>query len=383
MCESNPGAVTAPVRADTPAPSVGIYIHVPFCISKCPYCDFYSMTADEETMERYTEAVLRELRRREGLFTADTLYFGGGTPSLLGGRRLAAIVREATRLFGLSGAEITMEANPADDLAETFAAFAAAGGNRVSLGLQSADDDALRALGRRHTAAQVKTAVESARRAGIGNLSLDLMLGLEGQTPAGVRRSVAACAEMGATHVSAYLLKIEPGTPFARRTLNLPDEEATAELYETACDALEARGYRQYEISNFAKEGYQSRHNLKYWNSDPTVGIGPAAHSFFGGRRLSMPRDLTAFLQGRQPTPEPADPAVGDNTLAEYAMLRLRLTEGLTEAGCRERFGAGIPEEWRRRAGRLPDGLVVCDEAGLRLTRQGFLLSNAILAAIL
>ena len=379
MCERDVGALTAPVR-DVP---VGLYIHVPFCVSKCPYCDFYSMSSDAETMDRYTEAVLRQLRRYEGKFCADTLYFGGGTPSLLGGARLAAILREATRLFGLQNAEITMEANPADDLAETFAAFAAAGGNRVSLGLQAADDAALRALGRRHTVAQVAAATEAARAAGIDNLSLDLMLGLESQTPAQVRHSVAACADLGATHVSAYLLKIEENTPFAKRDLALPDEEATAELYETACDALEACGFAQYEISNFAQDGRQSRHNLKYWNCDPTVGIGPAAHSFYGGRRLSMPRDLAAFLRGTQPTPEPADDAIGDNTLTEYAMLRLRLTEGLTEAGCQARFGAGIPDEWRARAMRLPRTEVVCDDAGLRLTRAGFLLSNALLAAIL
>lgn len=379
MCEREASAITAPVRDDV----VGIYIHVPFCISKCPYCDFYSLAVDEETMDRYTEAVRRQLRRYEGRFTADTLYFGGGTPSLLGGARLAAIVREATRLFGLSDAEITMEANPADDLTETFAAFAAAGGNRVSLGLQAADDGALQWLGRRHTVAQVEAAVTAARRAGIDNLSLDLMLGLEAQTAPQVRHSVAACAEMGASHMSAYLLKIEENTPFARRELSLPDEETTAELYETACDALDAQGYRQYEISNFARNGRVSRHNLKYWNCDPTVGIGPAAHSFFGGRRLSMPRDLSAFLQGRQPSPEPDDDAIGDNTLTEYAMLRLRLTEGLTEEGCRARFGVGIPTEWRRRAARLPQDKIVCDDAGIRLTRQGFLLSNALLAAIL
>ena len=379
MCERDVSAITAPVR-DVP---VGLYIHVPFCVQKCPYCDFYSMAADDETMDRYVEAVMRQLRRYDGQFTADTLYFGGGTPSLLGGRRLSAILREATRLLGPSGAESTMEANPADDLAETFAAFAAEGGNRVSLGLQAADDAALAALGRRHNVAQAVAATEAARKAGIDNLSLDLMLGLPAQTPAQVRHSVSACAEMGASHVSAYLLKIEEGTPFARRSLHLPDEEATADLYETACDALDEQGFRQYEISNFARDGRVSRHNLKYWNCDPTVGIGPAAHSFFGGRRLSMPRDLDAFLAGRQPTPEAADDAIGDNTLTEYAMLRLRLTEGLTEAGCRDKFGVGIPALWRQRAARLPSDGIVCDETGIRLTRSGFLRSNAFLASLL
>lgn len=232
-------------------------------------------------------------RRRE---RADTLYFGGGTPSLLGGRRLQRILEQSREVFGLEGAEITLEANPADELKETLRCFAAAGGNRLSLGMQSADREELRWLGRRHTPDQVLAAAEAARKAGIQNLSLDMMLGLEGQTPASVARSAAVCAELGAAHVSAYLLKIEPGTPLGRREdLRLPDEEGCAQLYLAACEALEKAGFAQYEISNFAKPGFSSRHNRKYWNGEPYLGIGRPPIPFWMAAAFSILRMWKRF----------------------------------------------------------------------------------------
>ena len=366
--------------------AIGLYIHVPFCLSKCPYCDFYSGPPTEEGMDRYTDAVCRSLRewggrRRE---RADTLYFGGGTPSLLGGRRLQRILEQSREVFGLEGAEITLEANPADELKETLRCFAAAGGNRLSLGMQSADREELRWLGRRHTPDQVLAAAEAARKAGIQNLSLDMMLGLEGQTPASVARSAAVCAELGAAHVSAYLLKIEPGTPLGRREdLRLPDEEGCAQLYLAACEALEKAGFAQYEISNFAKPGFSSRHNRKYWNGEPYLGIGPAAHSFLDGRRLFYPPDVEAFLKGQHPLEEEPDLRLPSGGEEEYLLLRLRLTRGVEEAAFRRRFGRPLPAAWRRRAAALPGRLVTCDSEGIRLTREGFLLSNAVISRIL
>ena len=317
---------------------------------------------------------------------ADTLYFGGGTPSLLGGEGLTAILDAAAAAFGLHGAEITLEANPADALEDTLRAFRAAGGNRLSLGMQSAAEEELRFLGRRPTFAQLEAAVAAAGRAGLDTLSLDMMLGLPGQDAASVAASAAACRRLGAAHVSAYLLKVEPGTPFyARREgLDLPGEEETAALYLAACEALEGQGYRQYEISNFARPGRESRHNLKYWNGEPYLGIGPAAHSFLGGRRWYMPRDVEGFLAGNPPLPEDEEDAViADGSPEEYLMLRLRLTAGLTEEGFRARFGGPIPRRWRERAAALPPGLTEEDETGLRLTREGFLVSNAVIAALL
>lgn len=367
--------------------SVGLYIHVPFCLSKCPYCDFYSLPGpDEEMLDAYTAAVRGSLRAWAARLSrpADTLYFGGGTPSLLGGRRLAALIETAREAFGLRETEITLEANPADDLAETLRAFAAAGGNRLSLGMQSASPRELRLLGRRHRPADVERTAADARRAGIGNLSLDLMLGLPGQTATEIEEAAAVCTGLEAAHVSAYLLKIEAGTPFAARrdSLQLPDEDASADLYLAAAEALERQGYRQYEISNFSRPGRESRHNLKYWDLQPYLGIGPAAHSFLDGKRFAYPRDLAGFLAGTPPEPEEEGP-FPPGSREEYLMLRLRLAEGVTEAGYAARFGEPLPAVWRQRARWLPALLVEEDADGLRLTREGFLVSNAILGRLL
>ncbi|MBQ3134181.1 MAG: radical SAM family heme chaperone HemW [Clostridia bacterium] len=364
---------------------IGLYLHIPFCLSKCPYCDFYSFTPDEHTMDAYTDALCAALPRWQEKIgcLADTLYLGGGTPSLLGPKRLEKLVTAARKSFGLTNAEITLEANPADRLYDTFAAFASAGGNRVSMGLQAGSDRALQALGRRHDLHDAEVACRDVFAAGIRRLSLDLMLATEGQTPADVRDTVATIDALGAGHASAYLLKIEPNTPFAARDLRLPDEDAAADLYLTAVEALADRGFTQYEISNFARDGEHSRHNLKYWNSEPYLGIGPAAHSFIDGRRFAYPRDIRAFLRGDEPLPEAENTAyLPENSAEEYALLRLRLTEGLTESGFAARFGSPIPTLWRQRAAKLPPSLVISDAEGMRLTPQGFLVSNAIFAQL-
>ncbi|MBQ9414750.1 MAG: radical SAM family heme chaperone HemW [Clostridia bacterium] len=364
-----------------------MYIHVPFCLSKCPYCDFYSIPLPDDAMlDHYVDAVCRTLRQERARTDedADTLYFGGGTPSLLGGKRLTRILAEAQRLFRLQEAEITMEANPADELYETFAAFRAAGGNRVSLGMQSVSADGLRRLGRRHTPAQLEVAIRDLSRADIRNFSLDLMLATPGQTPTDIENAVSFAAAAGASHLSAYLLKLEPGTPFyaAADTLALPDEDAVAAYYLLACREAEAAGYRQYEISNFAKPGCESRHNLKYWNSDDYIGIGPAAHSAVSGQRYHYPRSLDAFLAGCKPEID-RDDEIPTGSPAEYAMLRLRLTDGLQADLFEQRFGKPLPPEWRENAAALPSSLVTVSPADIALTRDGFLLSNTLIAEIL
>ena len=363
--------------------NIGIYVHVPFCAGKCPYCDFYSKAADERTKDAYVTAILREFSAADGT-AADTLYFGGGTPSLLGGERIATLVTAAKAAFSIpDDGEITMEANPGDDLETVFSAFKAAGGNRVSLGVQATEDATLRALGRRHTAAQAKAAVETAHACGIENVSVDLMLGLEGQTPDTVRQAVSTVASWDVTHVSAYLLKIEEGTPFAARELTLPNEEETAALYLTAAEALRDAGFLQYEISNFAKPGRESRHNLKYWNDEEYRGFGPAAHSFFKGKRFYFDRDLEGFLQGTLCPQEEENGGFLPGSKEEYALLRLRLADGLREERFREIYGEPIPQKWKQRAAGLPSHLVSVDADGIRLSAEGFLVSNAIFASIL
>lgn len=362
----------------------GLYIHVPFCIRKCPYCDFYSLPLPTDAvLDAYTDEVCRRLDAHPAT-PCDTLYFGGGTPSLLGGKRLSRMIRHAKRLGLSDTAEITLEANPADELYDTFAAFIHEGGNRLSLGMQAADSRSLDALGRRHTPAQLERAVNDARRAGINNLSLDIMLATPHQTTAHIDAAVNACVDYDAQHISAYLLKIEQGTPFydARDTLVLPDEEETARQYGYICEALEKAGYAQYEISNFSKPSFESRHNLKYWNGDEYIGIGPSAHGFENGQRYAQARSLDDFLKGTPPTAE-EDDDIENGSKEEYAMLRLRLTKGLTDADFYHRFGTVLPDEWREAARALPSSLVTVHDDGIALTRDGFLLSNTLITRIL
>lgn len=334
-------------------------------------------------MDDYTECIIRQIDfygERLGR-RADTLYFGGGTPSLLGAARLNRILAAAWRSFGLSDAEITAEVNPSADPGDFFMELRAGGFNRVSVGLQSADDGELRLLGRGHTAAQAARTVEAAQKAGFGNLSLDLMLAVQGQTEESLARSAAFCEGLGAKHVSAYLLQIEPGTAYARdrERLDLPGEEKAASLYLLAVSELEKLGYRQYEISNFARPGYESRHNLKYWHCEEYLGIGPSAHSFADGKRFHYGRSLRDFLRGEPPV---QDGVGGD--FEEYAMLRLRLTEGLTDEACLARFGHPVPERMKAAARRYETGgLTVCAENGFHFTPKGFLLSDALTAEIL
>ncbi len=369
--------------------SIGLYIHIPFCVSKCPYCDFHSAAIGtplqaEAALDAYTAALLRSMEEWAHRLpvTADTLYFGGGTPSLLGGSRIAQVIAAAQRHFALNAAEITLEANPADDLADTLSAFAAAGGNRLSLGMQSAVPAELTLLGRRHTPADVARTVADAHRAGIANVSLDVMLGVGGQTVSSACYSVDTAADLGATHLSAYLLKIEPNTPYGACPPDLPSEDDTVELYLAAFERMDAHGYRQYEISNAALSNCESRHNLKYWLSQPYLGLGPAASSCLGGHRFTYPRDTAAFVAGNLPVEDSCDGApVG--SAEEYALLRLRLTEGLSAADFAHRFGMPLPTEWVRRAAALPASLVVADGEGIRLTREGFLLSNTLISRII
>lgn len=386
---------------------IGLYIHVPFCVSKCGYCDFYSLAAQNELMDAYTAAVCHSLHDwavRLGGRPADTLYFGGGTPSLLGAERLCEILRCAKERFSLPpSAEVTLEANPADiessddkeNLADTLIESARCGVNRLSLGVQSGVADELAALTRRHTLSDVINTVGCARQAGINNLSLDLMMGTPLQTEKSLSVSINFLSRLAPDHISAYLLKIEEGTPFFKNSvaLSLPDGDTSADLYLYAVQALLKRGYRQYEISNFSRPGRESRHNLKYWNGEEYLGIGPSAHSFLGGVRFFYPANLSSFIKGAQSSAGSImDTALPDNIEisgsggdeAEYCMLRLRLSDGIRFSLYEAKFGKKPdPEIMRKSEKYIRAGLMVLEEDRLRLTPEGFLLSNSILADIL
>ena len=361
---------------------VGLYIHIPFCVKKCGYCDFYSVVGDDMLMDAYTAAVISVINEYKGQFVADTVYFGGGTPSVLGGRRISLIL-DATKEIITPDAEITVEINPGDNLEEFFSICAGSGVNRVSIGLQSANDNELKNLTRRHTSADVAEAVTLARLNSVDNISLDLMLATEGQTEETIARSIDFCAELGANHISAYMLKIEKNTPFydKKADMNIPDEDRAAEMYLFACDRLESRGYKQYEISNFAKPGYHSRHNLKYWNMEEYVGIGPSAHSFFDGKRFFYERDIHAFIRGNEPT---FDGTGGD--FEEYAMLRLRLCDGVSRERCETLFADGkVRFEKMLSAAKKYEkaGLCFTDDEKIALNKNGFLLSNMIISDLI
>ncbi len=369
----------------TDRPFIGVYVHVPFCDGKCPYCDFYSMRGDKARLDAYTAALCRTAQAWAPQWrgkTADTVYFGGGTPVLLGADRLRRVLDAIRANITLTDdAEITVEANPAAAQEPLFRALREAGFNRLSMGLQSADPEELRFLGRRHTVQQASEAVQAARNAGFANISLDLMLGLQGQTPDRLKRSVAFCAQQGVPHVSAYLLKVEPGTPFDQRGVesHLPDEDAQAELYHTVCTELAQHGYHQYEISNFAKPGFESRHNLHYWRDEEYAALGASAHGFLDGRRFYYPRDIDAFLQGQLPV---EDGTGGDPE--EYILLALRLTEGVRRSAYLHRFGQPLPKALERKAALLArGGLLTDDGERIALTRDGFLVSNAVIGALL
>ncbi len=376
----------------TPATPFGIYVHVPFCAAKCPYCDFYS-GRETSLLPAYVDAVKEELRTLErardfadrSLFLRPlaSVYFGGGTPSLLPAEALAGILRTVKETYRPQpDAEITVEVNPTMENKEAwFSSAAEAGVNRVSVGLQSAVPAERKALGRRGTAEDVKETVFAAQGAGIRNISVDLMLGIPGQTPETLRASMDFVLSLGVTHVSAYILKIEPGTVFEKRKekLDLPDEDAVAEMYLYMCEYLKAQGMRHYEISNFCFGDAIGRHNFSYWQCGEYLGVGPAAHSFLNGRRFFYERDLAGFIAGAAPVD---DGPGGDRD--EVFLLTLRTDTGVCLPEFEKRFSFTLsPAFYRTVETYEAHGLVTYNAGRLCLTAQGFLLSNSIISALL
>ena len=357
----------------------GLYLHIPYCFSKCRYCDFYSRPGAKGVPPEYTDALLRELARHTGgaPLRPDTVYFGGGTPSLLApsdAARLLEAVQPAP------GAEVTLEANPETVTRETLAAFRAAGVNRISFGVQSARDDQLRRLGRPHTALQARQALENAVRAGFERISGDIMLALPYYTQAEFDDTLALLEEGGANHISAYLLKIEPDSAFGRRPpQGLPTPDQAADFYLYAVERLAGRGYRQYEISNFARPGQEGRHNLIYWDCGDYLGLGPAAHSCVGGRRFYYPADTGAFLRG-----DAAPVQDGECGAEDYLILQLRLSRGLSLPEYRRRFGKEFtPRQTAFLAQCVRNGCARFDGETLALTPAGMIVQNSILEELI
>ncbi len=341
--------------------AAGLYIHIPFCFSKCPYCDFYSTKYTPTAADAFAEKLGGQMQDYTGSF--DTVYFGGGTPSILEPQVLTGILQAVRDHFAIDpAAEITVECNPSKDLTGDMEQYAAAGINRVSIGMQSAVDRERFALGRRAGSGEVARTVAAAKAAGITNISLDVMLGTPKQTPDSLEETFAFIERMQVTHISAYLLKIEPGTPFDRLQgkLALPEEDTVCQMYLQTVERLGQLGFAQYEISNFARPGYESRHNLKYWLLEPYLGLGPSAHSLWNGRRFYFDRDW--IWQDEGPG--------GDRE--EQILLGLRLNRG-------------IPEGWLTRdpAPYIAGGFMRRANGRISLTPRGMLVSNTILAELL
>ncbi len=368
----------------------GVYIHVPFCKSKCPYCDFHSQRCDDELKTQYTQAIIDEIKtlRRtkaflpDGFTDVDTLYIGGGTPSVLKAEELESVIEAAKSSFKTSAnAEITIECNPGSPIEALVPTLIKCGVNRVSLGMQSAVDSERRILGRSADRQRVKYVIDLLKSNGIENISLDIMLGIPDQTKESLTSTLEFIKECEVPHVSAYILKIEDGTFFHTHSerFNFPDDDKCCELYEYCCDYLEGIGLKRYEISNFAKAGYESRHNTKYWTLENYLGIGAAAHSFVDGKRFFFERDTLAFING-----ESAEFDCDGGDEKEYIMLRLRLREGLRLSELSNLYSSKACEKIFKKAPLLKNhGLVDFDGETLSLTQKGALLSNSIIAELI
>ena len=371
---------------------LGVYIHIPFCASKCSYCDFYSLPNQDELMGRYQKALIRHIEEsapQMAPYYIDTVYFGGGTPSFYGARRLCELFETLkTNARVLKSAEVTVEMNPDSVTKEDLHLLHEAGVNRISLGVQSANDDILRLIGRRHNYRQVIEAVKLIRAEGFDNLSVDLIYGLPTQSRSDWADTLSNALALLPEHLSCYGLKVEEGTPICKYQDSplLPNDDDQADMYLYMTDVMERYGYQQYEISNFARPGRQSRHNLKYWQLDEYMGFGPAAHSYVGGVRYSYVRDLKKYLDGVEnggsivDEYEKIDKA---ESAAEYIMLGMRTTRGISKDEYFAIYRSGFDKieyllseyenkGWVRQAGDR-----------WRFTSSGFLLSNILIGTLL
>ena len=374
--------------------SLGIYVHIPFCRSKCEYCDFYSLAGarNSDLMDRYLTAILAHIREAgpsAAGYEVDTVYFGGGTPSFFGAGGLSRIFAEIDRRFDVSReAEVTLEANPDSVALPMLMRLRRSGFNRISIGVQSDVDEQLKAIGRPHNYKQAQQAVSLARRAGFDNVSVDLMFGLPNQSREQWMQTLRNVIDLKADHISCYGLKVEAGTPLYdyKDCANLPDDDAQADMYFYAVDTLESFGYHQYEISNFARDGYVCRHNMKYWVGDEYLGFGPCAASDFAGKRFTIEANLEKYIKGiatKGVVLSECESVPLRERAGEYLMLRLRTVDGV-EAGEYTRSFLLPFEPIEARLQELEkQGFAVLEHGRWHLTPKGFMLSNSILIDLL
>jgi oxygen-independent coproporphyrinogen-3 oxidase len=374
---------------------LGLYVHVPFCAAICNYCNFNRGLFQSDLKDLYVAAVCSEIRLRARGVPSDTLFFGGGTPSILEPEEIGAIIQACRDSFDLTAdAEVTLEANPEGVTEERLAAFREAGVNRLSFGVQSFRDEELRRLTRLHSAGRAITAFREARAAGFDNVSLDLMMWLPQQTVGEWLESVDALVDLGPDHASLYMLEVYPNSPLreqmARAEWSVAPDDDVADMYLQSMDRLDAAGYEQYEISNVARPGRRSRHNLKYWTDGEWLGFGPGAHSTIDGVRTRNVSSTGAYASAVVPGESllalvaEARPLSPRERMEEALFTGLRLSEGLSTEAVRARYGIDL---WAEFGGELQPfrdlGWLIYDEGRLRLTRAGMLLAHEIMAVFI
>lgn len=352
--------------------SLGIYIHIPFCAKKCPYCDFYSVSYNKKSVMQYTESVIRNLKYYSRERSVDTIYFGGGTPSLIPPELIGRIINAVRENFILSGnPEITLEVNPNTVNYEKLENLYKTGVNRLSVGVQSLIPSELKILGRTHSAEKSVETVINASEIGFRDISCDMMIGLPNQTAENIGYTIEKLSLLPINHISSYILKIEENTAFDNPDFikNMPDDDTVSDMYLFMVNELEKYGFIQYEVSNFAKDGFQSIHNNKYWKCQDYLGIGTSAHSCFEGKRFSVLPDIKKFNEN-----DVQNTVITDENpcgFQEYAMLRLRLKEGLDVSN--------HPEIISKTPELLKAGYINFDGKKISLTPKGYLMSNSVI----
>ncbi len=391
-----------------PSDSISLYVHIPFCETRCPYCDFNTYAGIEDLIPQYTDALAREIAlwgEVLGHPRLSTIFLGGGTPSYLPARHIAAILEAAHSVFQLdAAAEITMESNPGDFSGESLRAYLELGINRLSIGFQSLRDGLLQVLGRRHSAEEATHAYKLAREAGFANVNIDLMYGVPYQDMAAWSDALTQVLSLSPDHLSLYCLTLEEGIPLESRVrsgeIPQPDPDLAADMYILAEEVLDAAAFHHYEISNWARPGYESRHNLAYWRNLPYLGVGPGAHSYLFGYRFFNIKSPGEYIKRLttgdiEPASLSSDTAVEiiqamravqdvegigpEMEMAETLMMGLRLGEGISLQGFRGRFDTELEDVWGQEVEDLTSlGLVVMEDGALRLTPRGRLLGNEV-----
>lgn len=366
-----------------------IYVHIPFCIKKCDYCDFLSAPGNPEMQKAYVEAMLREMDAvKEEKRQVTSIFVGGGTPSVLDSSLMGLIFEKLHKSFSVApDAEITIEANPGTLNKEKLRFYKEAGINRLSLGLQSPVEEELQALGRIHTYGDFLESFSFAREAGFQNINIDLMCAIPDQTYEGWIRNLRQTASLGAEHISAYSLIIEEGTPFAKRALCLPDEDTEYRMYEDTADVLREYGYMQYEISNYAKKGFACEHNIGYWQCKEYLGLGLGAASLWEGERFSNTDNWKDYLENSG-NPEQIrcnrDVLTKEMEMAEFMFLGLRMTKGVSKIEFRDRFAISMEEKYGQILSKYKEVNLLKEEKNrVFLTREGIHISNSVMAEFL